>query len=139
MKLNNELLSWIKNKKEKTKTLYYWKICWLNFKNILFFIAPDLCVDDHSAESPHCLLTTISRDNYSGQPIWKIFLKVCGNATKTFFKEKLTFLILLLFKALHGQLFDALTFRKVDCTRTMEAWMCNAIVNHNAAPTANSG
>jgi hypothetical protein len=104
----------------------------------LFFIAADLCVDDHSAESPHCLLTTISRDNYSGRSFGKIFLKICGNATKTFFREKLTFLILLLFKALHGQLFDALTFRKVDCTRTMEVSMCNAIVNHNAAPTANS-
>ena len=98
----------------------------------------DLCVDDHNAESPHCLLTTISRDNYSGRPLGKIFLKICGNATKTFFTEKLTFLILLLFKALHGQLLDALTFRKVDCTRTMEVSVCNAIVNHNAAPTANS-
>ena len=115
-----------------------WKFTKSNFKNILFFFVADLCVDNHNAESPPCLLTTISRDNYSRRPLGKIFLKICGNATKTFFTEKLTFLILLLFKALHGQFLDAWTFRNVDCKRTMEAWMCNAFVNHNAVPTANS-
>jgi|LakMenE18May11ns_1017448.scaffolds.fasta_scaffold7576486_1 hypothetical protein len=40
-----------------------------NFKNILFFMVVDLCVDNHFAESPHCLLTNISRDNYSRQPL----------------------------------------------------------------------
>ena len=84
----------------------------------------DLCVDDHNTESPHCLLTNISRDNYSGRPLGKIFLKICGNATKTFFTEKLTFLILLLFKALHGQLLSRMDILKRLTVRGRKSFDC---------------
>jgi hypothetical protein len=58
-----------------------------NFKNILFFMVVDLCVDNHFAESPHCLLTNISRDNYSSQPLGKKNKKFAATRPKPFLQQ----------------------------------------------------
>ena len=67
-----------------------WKFTKLEFKIFRFFMA-DHCIDIHFAENTNCLLTTIFRDNYSGQSLRKIFLKFSATRPKPFFRESWPF------------------------------------------------